>query len=64
MERLVGEQFTDMCEALSLQQHVTQPTHTSGHILDLEITEYDNSFVIIGKFMTHIFGSQCINYRN
>ena len=41
-----GEKFTDMCEALGLQQYVTQPTHTSGHILDLVITEYDNSFGI------------------
>ena len=35
-----------MCEALGLLQHVTQPTHISGHILDLVVTEYDNSFVI------------------
>ena len=44
MESSVGEQFTDMCEALGLQQHVTQPTHISGHILDLVITKYGNSF--------------------
>ena len=46
MESIVGEQFTDMCEALGLQQHVTQSTHISGHILDLVIAKYDNSFVI------------------
>ena len=46
IESIDGEQFTDMCEALGLQQHVTQPTHTSGHILVLVITEYGNSFGI------------------
>ena len=43
-ESIDGEQFTDMFEALGLQQHVTQPTHTSVHILDLVITDYGNSF--------------------
>ena len=46
IESIDGEQFTDICEALGLQKHVTQPTHTSGHILDLVITEYGNSFGI------------------
>ena len=44
IESSVGEQFRDMSEALGLQQHVTQPTDISGHILDLVITEYCNSF--------------------
>ena len=46
IESIDGEQFTDMHEALGLQQHDTQPTHTSGHILDHVITEYGNSFGI------------------
>ena len=46
MESSVGKQFTDMCEALGLQQHAIQPTHISSHILDLVITEYGNSFGI------------------
>ena len=46
IENIDGEQFTDMCEALGLQQHGTQPTHTSGHIVDLVIAEYGNSFGI------------------
>ena len=44
MESIVGETFTDMYKVLGLQQHVPQPTHISGHILDLVITEYGNSF--------------------
>ena len=46
IESIDGEQFTDMCEALGLQQHVIQPTHTLGHFWDLVITEYGNLFGI------------------
>ena len=29
IESIGGEQFTDICDALGLQQHVTQPTHST-----------------------------------
>jgi len=31
--------FTDTLESLNLVQHITEPTHTSGHTLDLLITK-------------------------
>ena len=34
----VRAKFLDLLEAMDLRQHVTRPTHQSGHTLDLIIT--------------------------
>lgn len=42
-----ASRFIDILESLDLKQHVTEPTHVSGHTLDLVITRADatDSFV-------------------
>ena len=37
--------FLDLLESLSLVQHVTQPTHVDGHILDLIITRSSDNII-------------------
>ena len=41
-----AEKFQDMMEAIGLQQHVTQMTHTSGNILDLVFTDYQSKISV------------------
>ena len=38
-------QFIDLLQSADLQQHVHWPTHTSGHTLDLVISDSDNTVV-------------------
>ena len=33
-----SKQFSEPLESISLTQHVHQPTHVTGHTLDLKIT--------------------------
>ena len=37
--------FLDLLDSLGLKQHVTQPTHVSGHILDLIITRNSENII-------------------
>ena len=37
--------FLDLMESLGLKQHVTQPTHVDGHILDLIITRLSDNII-------------------
>ena len=36
------KKFTDVLDNFNLKNHVTTPTHDSGHILDLAITNKDS----------------------
>lgn len=40
-----ARKFLERLEALGLEQHVNQPTHRDGHILDLTITRMSESLV-------------------
>ena len=37
--------FLELLQSLNLHQHVTKPTHKAGHILDLVITNNDESSI-------------------
>ena len=47
----------DLLQSVGLQQHITEPTHTQGHILDLVITRSsDNILKLIAlSLTTHLF---------
>ncbi len=40
-----ASKFSDILNQFNLVQHVTQPTHTSGHTLDLVITRLNDSLI-------------------
>ena len=39
--------FTDICETLGLYQHIAFPTHRSGNVLDLILTEVCNNTMVL-----------------
>ena len=45
LEKNDAAQFIDLLQSADLQQHVHWPTHTSGHTLDLVISDSDNTVV-------------------
>ena len=48
-------QFSELLLSLSLIQHVNQPTHEKGHILDLIITRSADNIILSDPAPVHLF---------
>ena len=44
-EMLKSEQLRTLLESYNLTQHVHSPTHQTGHILDLVVSQTDDNFI-------------------
>ena len=52
--------FLDLLESLSLVQHVTQPTHVDGHILDLIITCSSDNIIQDLPYVDHFISDYAL----
>lgn len=58
-----ARKFMELMDTFGLLQHITTPTHVSGHILDLIISRLSNDINVFPPTSTYYISDHCFTER-